>query len=466
MLASPWLLRVSPAHAVILTAQLSITTVCIVRSIYPMARPVSLVTFVFIFSWLSVAPLYQLAEGQAAWRDDDVLQGRFVTEALILTLAATGILAGGFFWRLRPIRLSAEPCRRWREPSRAVALSYLIACGLLAPAAIAVNGGVANFFTSRTARLEQLSARGLTLDQVGGAQLALVGYLPAALATAAAYLLTTRLKGQATQRGWQRMQFVDVVLAALSLGAVVLFANPLVNTRALSVAALGSLLLIVLRPTRAKAGAIFAVVLLVGTLIVYPWANLLRGSGTNFETGTSALASGDFDGFQQIINALEYIEDSGHTLGLHTMSALLYAIPRSLWEGKAVPVSLLVAEHRGYVFTNLSMPLHGEMYIEFGPIGMVLIVGTLAIMGGRLDAAWTRGDGSVASQLVPYLSLAGLSIIRGPLGANAPVYITAAILILVGLLMGKSSITAKTPELFAPSGSSDDFKQNPRCRLP
>ena len=94
-------------------------------------------------------------------------------------------------------------------------------------------------------------------------------------------------------------------------------------------------------------------------MLLYPGQ---RVPSEEFRTtsGAEAFATPDFDGFQQIVNAMVFSEDVGHSLGHYTSSALLFFVPRSLWEGKATPASIDVAEHRGYEFTNLSLPLPAE----------------------------------------------------------------------------------------------------------
>ena len=87
---------------------------------------------------------------------------------------------------------------------------------------------------------------------------------------------------------------------------------------------------------------------------------MFRSEEFRTTSGAEAFATPDFDGFQQIVNAMVFSEDVGHSLGHYTSSALLFFVPRSLWEGKATPASIDVAEHRGYEFTNLSLPLPAE----------------------------------------------------------------------------------------------------------
>src|SRR5687767_10122353 len=69
----PWLLHLSPLHAVLCVTQVSLATAGAVRSAYPVLRPTALIAFVFTLSWLGVAPVYQLAHNTAAWGDSAVL---------------------------------------------------------------------------------------------------------------------------------------------------------------------------------------------------------------------------------------------------------------------------------------------------------------------------------------------------------------------------------------------------------
>ena len=118
-------------------------------------------------------------------------------------------------------------------------------------------------------------------------------------------------------------------------------------------------------------------------------------------------------------------------------------MPRSIWESKARPASIGVAEHRGYEFTNLSLPFHSEMNMEFGVIGMVLVMLLLGYFLGRIDQSWQVAPLSRAALMAPYISMAMLGVIRGPLGANVPVWLTVVGLLYLGL--GPSSRRTASP---------------------
>ncbi|SNS90454.1 hypothetical protein SAMN04488107_4251 [Geodermatophilus saharensis] len=441
VLVLPWSLRTSPAHAVLSALQVAVAGAGIARSTHPGLRPVALVTFVFTFAWLGIAPAYQLATGDAAWGDDAVLVGPYTTEALVLLVLATTTLYVAFF---RPGRDRPVPAGHAEvdEPPRWVCAGYVLACLVLTPGAVAAAGGVGGLFSSRSARGEALGSAGISLAQSGGLAVALVGILPGALATAAAYLTLIRVLAQVRRSGWGDVDAVDAVLLAAGLALVVLFANPLVNTRALSAAALGSLVLLVLRPRSGPAARWMAVALLMATLVAYPAANAFRGTTTNTAgpEGLEFLAGIDFDGFQQAINALQYVDERGHSWGTYALSGVFYVVPRSIWADKERPASIDVAENRGYEFTNLSLPVHSELFVDFGTIGMVVALALLATAGRRCDLDWTRGARTRWALAAPYACLACLSIIRGPIGANAPVYLTNLGLIAVGLLLARRSV--------------------------
>ena len=86
----PWLVALPRLQAALCLLQVGIAAAGIAKSTVPVPRPIALVTFVFIFSWLGVAPIYQLSHGRAAWLDSSVLQSPDVTQALVLMVLATG----------------------------------------------------------------------------------------------------------------------------------------------------------------------------------------------------------------------------------------------------------------------------------------------------------------------------------------------------------------------------------------
>jgi len=167
---------------------------------------------------------------------------------------------------------------------------------------------------------------------------------------------------------------------------------------------------------------------LVLTIFLYPFAAAINNSqgltGRSASISMSsfaAFATKDFDGFQQSINAFEFVNAEGHSWGLYFLSALLVFIPRSIWTWKATPASIDVASNHGYSFTNLSLPINAELYIDFGWIGVIVLFFIVGWTFARLDNLWqTDSDWAAA---VAFLSLAQVGLIRGPLGSQVPVMV-------------------------------------------
>ncbi|PZA22965.1 hypothetical protein DMO24_02425 [Modestobacter versicolor] len=456
-LALPWLWMFdSLLQATILTAQLLLCACGIVSSYVTGLRPMRMVFFVFTLSWLGVGPLYQISHRALAWNDSGLLNDTDrVTAALALTLLATTSTAlamwlGGRRRARRADLPEPAPVRSVR-PRSWTPWGYLGLLGVLTPYVVLTNGGVGTFFSSRADRVEDLTQAGVTLESSGGLQVAVASILPAALAVVAAHLFIWRIREARAAGGWMHASLSDAAGLVVSLGAVVLYANPISNTRFLSLAAFGSIALAMVRPRGRTAGRGLTLGLLVATLGIYPLSNALA-SDTGTQLGGSAspltvFASKDFDGFQQVVNTFIYVEDHGYSLGSYISSALFFFVPRSLWTTKATPASIDVAENRDYWFTNLSLPVHAEFYLEFGIIGMLLLTFAMGLLWSRIDEAWLRHPGSMGAWLAPFLCLAQLGLIRGPLGSLSPIWLTVTVLLLVGVTRQAASVTGNRPDV-------------------
>lgn len=435
LLGLPWLLEIGNVlWTGLVAAQLVLCAIGVVSSYSSGLRPLRLVFFLFTLSWLGVGPLYQLAHRQLAWSDSVLLERtNAVTAALALTLLAT-LVASVVMWHTSSHHQeqAQAPQGTGIVPRRWAPWGFLAVMVVLAPYVIATNGGLASLFASRGDRTANLSAAGVTIQQSGGAQVGLVVILPVALAVASTHLFILRIRMSRREGAVLGVSLLDALGLAGGLLGMVLFANPISNTRFISLAAFGSVAMAVLRPRRAVAGGWLAAALALVTLGVYPLSDLLTSGGTG-QSALAVFASKDFDGFQQIINTLSYVHAHGYSLGRYSISALLFFVPRSMWSWKATPSAIDVAESRGYWFTNLSMPVHSEMYLEFGLIGMVLFAGLLGYAWARIDAAWLFRPGSRAAWIAPYVCMAEMGFIRGPLGSLTPVWLPVIALLLLGV---------------------------------
>ena len=103
------------------------------------------------------------------------------------------------------------------------------------------------------------------------------------------------------------------------------------------------------------------------------------------------------------------------------MGTLLVWIPRSIWPGKPIDSGDLVPTHMGYAYTNLEMPLWGELFIDGGLVAVAMGFLLYGIITARLERGIEGLDFSRAKLGVLVIAtLVGLQIqlVRGDLMSN------------------------------------------------
>jgi hypothetical protein len=460
LLAAPSLLSVnSRLIAVLLACFLAQCVYGAARSVAAGYRLLQTIFWTFSGCYLAVPAIYQVSTGQAAWGDDFIYnnEDRLLVTLLIINLAygmfAVGATGRSRTWDEQAYIDAVWPTRSVRQPMvdkssgsiaprpsrRSLTLIPVAYCALsfmLLPLVIIRSGGISTLVTSRHERKEILAAEGISQQISGGVAVAVVGILPGALALASVYVLLLR---------WRQGHRPRLLVLTAAASLLFLYSNPFAHTRYIAGTALIAPLLVVLRPRTVRSMAIVAAALVVGVLGVYPLANAFRAPDA--QAKTLALADIDFDGFQQLVNTRQYVEDQGHTWGHHLGSAVLFAVPRRAWPGKALPASIPVAENRGYTFTNLSLPLPGELYLEFGAFGAAAAMFLWGRCWRRLDEAWAVSTDTAAGGIVGYLSVAQIALLRGPVGAIVPIYATTVLLLVIALWRARPSKASRHLDL-------------------
>ena len=393
-------------------------------------RPAAAAFYVFWFAWLGVGPIAQLTLGRVAWNDTRALADpAAVRLALVLTALAIAFFAiGDLATRARVRAPRPEARASIRRVVHGIVVAALVVVGVNAVNVLGLN----SLFASRNARGDALDAAGGSLSDAGGVVYALYTVLPAGLAIAAALLGVYRL--QLAWRGLAHVRVSEMGLLLVGVVGIALFANPFSQTRFIALLALGSLVLAAVRPRSPRAGFAFLALGIAATLLIYPLANVFRRGTLSFGSITAnTFVSPDFDGFQQVVNTLSYVQTHGFAGGHHLVSAVLFFVPRSVWADKATIASADVAKHAGYSFTNLSLPVHAELYLQFGIAGLVVGMLLLGVLAARVDSAWLHAPLSKWAMLAPLVSMAMFGILRGPLGAQVPAYLPAILILLVAI---------------------------------
>lgn len=387
--------------------------------------PITLTFWSFSLMWLCVAPLAQLDARQLPWPDS--LMDEFYVEAqLLTTVALLSFAAGKFIARRRAASVAcdrggAEPkVEAGRGKSGYGRMWIPFAIGLiLALPVLAVTGGVAGRFATRDDVGSAFAESGISAANGDTIQLFLLNRLPAAAALVAAYAASHYFFQYARQTGRDRGG--PLIILVLGISLVVLLANPFSSSRYIAFGAIAAILLAAVRIDSAKRRLIFTFLCVVGLLFVYPLATWFKRESVQsspFRGFPDTFFTVDYDGYQQLVNSIYFVNENGYTFGKYVLSAGLFFVPRAIWEGKANPASIDVAHSRGYSFQNLSLPIWSEFYIDFGIIGVIAGLIAFGFISGRLDLAYYLRPLSTSAHMCVLVAVCMFGFLRGPLGAQ------------------------------------------------
>ena len=159
---------------------------------------------------------------------------------------------------------------------------------------------------------------------------------------------------------------------------------------------------------------------LLGLIAIFPLADAFRyGRDADFKAANpiEALISPDYDSFGQLVNGYLVAERNGIIPGRQMMGVFLFAVPRALWSDKPVDSGILIANVRGYPFTNLSAPLWVEFYLNGGWLLLIFAMFALGWWLHRVDTRIERqfkavGMPALLSCVVPFYMMI---LLRGSL---------------------------------------------------
>jgi hypothetical protein len=213
---------------------------------------------------------------------------------------------------------------------------------------------------------------------------------------------------------------------SVAVGLTLVFAvNPVSSPRYLFGTVLLSILAMLGGFATTRRFRVSAVSVLIAMVLVFPYADHFRraesGSLLNKGGPVQALSNGDYDSFAQVNNGLWYVETHGATLGRQAAGVVLFWVPRSVWPDKPLDTGVLLAQSRGYTFTNLSAPLWAELLVNGA---------WPAVLGGMyaLGRGVRRWDAMARSRMA-----------AAPLGAVLPFYM---IILLRGSLLQATALLA------------------------
>lgn len=402
------LIRYTPTPAGLTwCATLVVTTVAGVRYAWLVGtgvrRPVEMSFWVFTYVFLGLAPLAQLRMEQipdTTPRVDPTLNPITVAVVIVGVMAFVfGLAIGGVGG---PQRARA---RREIDPQRALALGGF---ALLASAYYIAKVGVGTLFSTRDALYQAVS-------NAWPEPWSAIVSAAAAMSLLVAFIALVKVRDQQRHRDWGML--LVVVVVGIALAATL---NPIANARyTFGTAALAVATLFGVLATRRRF-RIMAVLAVVALILVFPMADAFRYSAQGEIKTASPLesfTSPDYDAFAQINNTVLYVDRVGSTNGKQALGVVLFWVPRHFWPDKPTDTGILLADSRGYKFTNLSSPLWAELFINGGWPALVVGMVGLGVVTRRSDAEIDaalqreRSPGVLACILPFYL----LILLRGSL---------------------------------------------------
>ena len=165
--------------------------------------------------------------------------------------------------------------------------------------------------------------------------------------------------------------------------------------------------------------------IIFGLIIVFPLFSLFKNMTLSEVIGSkininlfSSFNTVDFDAYSMLGRIIEYVNINGLSWGTQIRSVLLFFVPRAVWNIKGTPTGELVATFQNSYYTNVSGPIMGEAYIDFGIIGVVIYAFIFARLFLKFDKMfWLYRESDIKYVDIIYVFMVGFTIfiMRGSL---------------------------------------------------
>ncbi len=330
-------------------------------------RLITLCHWLFAYIFLGIAPLLQLLHGGTfpwgarSYNDDSICLG-FI--AIFIGLIAFDLGC----WSIRKtnakniFEVASGLASRGLAQRRILILATLSI--VISAVSVVALGGLTTLFASRVDQPHQIQASS------ADANLALVGAV-LRVPSAAAFLLLLTLM---SLRRKHPFGISGRFLLFITVPLVLLISNPLSSPRFWTGTILLGTAFILFRWNNGRSVAITAVGVTVIFALVFPMADAYRTTlavrwsdkFSEVSPSRTVATKPDFDAVQQVLNTVQYVDANGFTYGKQMLGTCLFWVPRSAWPNKPVSTAILVSQGQGFAFTNVSLPLWGELYIDGG----------------------------------------------------------------------------------------------------
>ncbi len=226
----------------------------------------------------------------------------------------------------------------------------------------------------------------------------------------------------------------------------------------------------ILSPLRIRATMVATI---AGLIFVFPLADAFRTPAVRVARTSffgEYQSNPDYDAFWQIANGFSYWVD-GLVQPLRQLSgSLLFWVPRAIYPDKPVDTGILLAQYRGYSFSNLSAPLWAEFLVNGGVVAVIIgfiVVGALfRTMDRRLQPAFREaGVWAIVGAVFPVYTTI---LLRGSLlQATGAVFVAVVCILFVRSWRPRSPrLTVGRPVRVVPRSHPSRTDREPQPRQP
>jgi hypothetical protein len=379
--------------------------------------------WLFVYIFLGLAPTIQIRTAALSSTTKDMPASADWPTALLVALSLAAFEVG----RLLPVKAGPGPAAQTERRLSPLLTWLLFIVGLAAMLYYVRMLGLASFFENRTARQ---AARTASFDnESSSAIIGALAWIPLLVAAGSFATLARFERAIALARRYRAAAVVAVL-------AVLIVVNPISGARYTSGTVMFAILCYTGVLSRKRLLRPLLGGLLAAFLLLFPIADAFRR--TEVSAGRSGFFSeyagnGDYDAFWQIANSYLYMQFEGPSWGRQALGVLLFWVPRSLWPDKPQDTGVMLAEFRGYSFTNLSSPLWAEALVNGGIIALVATFLALAVLIVRLDRRLPRSLGAdsglaIAASVFPAYMII---LLRGSLLQATGIFVVMSVSILL-----------------------------------
>ncbi len=343
--------------------------------------------WLFTYIFMGLAPAVQIRGDQPSRTMPGISAFGDATMMWTVLLGVAVFELGALVAFLVPARQDTGPAgATTTSPAlRPRASLVLFVLGVLLSAYYLRSVGVAALFTSRDAAS---NARTVAFpDPAVKAVVAALAVYPMLVAVGALHALRRTTSSTGARAGYLLLILLGVVLLAIVV-------NPIGSARYTLGTVVFALAVLFGAVQTAVRTRLSMIAMVLGLFFVFPIADAFRRQEVSISRSgffEEYLGNPDYDAVWQVANALSYWGSGLGEVGRQALGLVLFWVPRSIWVDKPTDTGILLANFKGYDFTNLSAPLWAEAVANGGLVALVLVFLVAGYAVQRMDRLVLRG---------------------------------------------------------------------------